>query len=135
MLIFLVRHGLTSWNALRRFQGTCDIPLNEEGLAQARVAAGRCAQLHVQRVYHSPLLRAAQTAQLIAKAASAPLFPWAGLSEVCMGAFQGLTRQEARERYPEASAAYFSDQAHVAPPGGESMLDLQSRALPCAQRD
>ena len=129
MLIFLIRHGLTDWNVQRRFQGTCDIPLNETGLCQARTAAGRCASLHLQRIYHSTLIRAAQTARIISDASGAPLLPCPGFNEVCMGAFQGLTRAQAQAQFPEASAAYFADQAHVAPPQGETLLALQTRAL------
>ena len=73
MLVFFVRHGLTDWNIQRRFQGTCDIPLNEAGLAQARTAAAHCAQLGFERIYHSTLLRAAQTAQVIAGASPSSL--------------------------------------------------------------
>ena len=138
MLIFFIRHGLTDWNALRRFQGTCDIPLNDTGRAQAQAAASRCAGLHIERIYHSTLLRAVQTAQAVASAAGAPLCPAPGFNEVCMGVFQGLTREQACRRFPEASSAYFADQAHVAPPGGESLLALQARALAAldaAERD
>lgn len=129
MLIFFVRHGLTDWNAQRRFQGTCDIPLNETGLAQARCAAQRCAQLSIERVYHSTLMRAAQTAQEVAGACGVPLLPSPGFNEVCMGRFQSLTREEAYARYPAECAAYFADQTHTPPPDGESLLQLQVRAL------
>lgn len=129
MLIFLVRHGLTDWNVQRRFQGTCNIPLNATGLAQAQAAAARCASLRIERVYHSTLDRAAATAQAVASASGAPLIPFPGFNEVCMGDFQGLTREETRVRYPEAFDAYFADQAHVSPPHGESLLDVQARAL------
>ncbi len=134
MLIFFVRHGLTEWNAQRRFQGTCDIPLNDAGLAQAQAAAERCAQLSIERVYHSRLQRAAQTAQAVAGACHAPLIPEAGFNEVCMGDFQGLTRELAQQRYPEGFVAYFADQANVAPPNGESLTDLQQRALTALDR-
>ena len=54
MLIFLLRHGLTDWNATRRCQGTTDIPLNADGIAQAQTLASRCASLSIERVYHTP---------------------------------------------------------------------------------
>ena len=129
MLIFFVRHGLTDWNAQRRFQGTCDIPLNKAGLTQATTAARRCADLQIERIYHSTLLRAAQTAQAVSTSTGAPLIPCRGFNEVCMGVFQSLTREEAQARYPAELAAYFADQAHVAPPQGESLMMLQARAL------
>lgn len=134
MLIFFVRHGLTDWNVLRRFQGTCDIPLNDTGLRQAQLAAARCADLHIERVYHSTLIRAADTAKAVADACRVPLIPCSGFNEVCMGRFQGLTLAQAKEAFPEESAAYFADQAHVAPPEGESMLALQNRALAALDR-
>ena len=129
MLIFFVRHGLTDWNIQRRFQGTCDIPLNEAGLAQARTAAARCAQLSFERIYHSTLARAAQTAQVIADTTGAPLFPCTGFNEVCLGAFQGLDHEKAKAQYPEAYDAYFADRIHGAPPEGESLYQVQQRAL------
>ena len=129
MLVFFVRHGLTDWNIQRRFQGTCDIPLNEAGLAQARTAAVRCAQLGFERIYHSTLLRAAQTAQIISAASGVPLIPHCGFNEVCLGVFQGLNHEEAKARHPEAYAHYFADRINAAPPGGESLYEVQQRAL------
>lgn len=129
MLIFLIRHGLTDWNVQRRFQGTCDIPLNETGMEQARIAAARCAQLAPQRVYHSPLLRAAQTAQAVAEACGALLIPCPDLREVSLGVFQGLDHQQAQVQYPEAYTHYFADRINAAPPGGESLSQVQQRAL------
>lgn len=129
MLIFFVRHGLTDWNIQRRFQGTCDIPLNDAGLQQARTAAARCAQLRLERIYHSTLLRAAQTAQAIAELADVPLIPCPGFNEVCLGAFQTLNHEQAKAQYPEAYAQYFADRINAAPPGGESLSQVQHRAL------
>jgi len=129
MLIFFVRHGLTDWNIQRRFQGTCDIPLNDAGIAQAQTAAARCGQLGFERIYHSTLLRAAQTAQVIADASGAPLFPCKGFNEVCLGVFQGLNHELAREKYPNAYAHYFADRINGAPPEGESLYQVQQRAL------
>ncbi len=129
MLIFFVRHGLTDWNAQRRFQGTSDIPLNDMGLAQAETAAGRCAQLSIERVYHSALLRAAQTAQAVARACGAPLIAETGFNEVHLGKIQSLTRDEAMAQYPQEFSAYLADMVHVAPPEGENLLQLQKRAL------
>ena len=129
MLIFFVRHGLTDWNIQRRFQGTCDIPLNDAGIAQAQTASARCRELRLERIYHSTLARAAQTAQIIADASGAPLIPCSGFNEVCLGVFQGLNHEKAKTQYPEAYAAYFADRIHGAPPEGESLYQVQQRAL------
>lgn len=129
MLIFLLRHGLTDWNATRRCQGTTDIPLNADGIAQAQTLASRCASLSIERVYHSPLIRAAKTAECVADACHAHLVPCDDLREVCLGVFQGLTREQSLDAYPEAAAAYFSDPESVTPPNGESMSAVQNRML------
>lgn len=129
MLIFFIRHGLTDWNIQRRFQGTLDIPLNSAGIAQAQTAAARCAQLGFERIYHSTLARAAQTAQIIADASGAPLYPHTGFNEVCLGVFQGLNHEQAKEQYPEGYAQYFADRINGAPPEGESLYQVQQRAL------
>lgn len=129
MLIFFIRHGLTDWNVQRRFQGTLDIPLNDTGLSQAHTAAMRCSQLHIERIYHSTLSRAAQTAQAIAETTGAPLIGHTGFNEVSLGVFQGLNHEEARAQYPQAYAQYFADRINAAPPQGESLSQVQLRAL------
>lgn len=134
MLIFFVRHGLTDWNIQRRFQGTCDIPLNDAGLAQAQTAAVRCRELKLERIYHSTLLRAAQTAQAVADASGAPLIPCPGFNEVSLGVFQGLNHEQARAQYPQAYADYFADRINAAPPEGESLHQVQQRALRALSR-
>jgi broad specificity phosphatase PhoE len=65
-----IRHGITDWNRLGRFQGLTDIPLNDEGVSQATVAARRLQAVAFDRVVSSPLLRAAKTAEIIAEACS-----------------------------------------------------------------
>jgi len=129
MLIFFVRHGLTDWNVQRRFQGTCDVPLNEAGIAQAQTAAARCKELGFERIYHSTLARAAQTAKIIADQSGAPLYPCPGFNEVCLGVFQGLNHEKAKAQYPEAYDACFADRINGAPPEGESLYQVQQRAL------
>lgn len=129
MLIFFVRHGLTDYNIERRFQGSLDIPLNADGVRQAETAAARCRELGLERIYHSTLARAAETARIIAEASGAPLIPCKGFNEVSLGAFQGLNHDEAKAQYPVEYAHYFADRVNAAPPQGESLFDVQQRAL------
>ncbi|PCE13714.1 hypothetical protein AUC47_07910 [Microbacterium sp. SZ1] len=65
-LITLVRHGQTDWNLARRIQGSTDIPLNETGRADARTAAGLLTDTTHHAIYASPLVRARETAEIIA---------------------------------------------------------------------
>ena len=82
MLIYLLRHGLTAYNAEKRYQGQRDIPLSPEGLAQLR-----CADIHPKVVYISPLCRTRQTAEVLFP--QAKLVPVEDLKEMCFGSFEG----------------------------------------------
>ena len=65
MRIYLVRHGETEWNKIRRFQGRSNLPLNHEGKKQARALALALKNTSLMAIYTSPLVRALQTARLI----------------------------------------------------------------------
>ncbi|WP_062464333.1 histidine phosphatase family protein [Demequina soli] len=102
-VLVLVRHGRTGYNAEGRLQGSLDVPLGEEGRAQAREAARA---LHAaygtpDRIVTSPLLRAADTAAAISAATGVPARPDARLTQRSYGEWEGLTWAEVRERWPE----------------------------------
>ena len=65
--LVLVRHGETEWNRLGKVQGLSDIPLNETGRRQARDAGRRLKSQHWDAIAASPLGRAAETAEIIAR--------------------------------------------------------------------
>ena len=71
--LYLIRHGETDWNTVRRFQGWTDIELNEKGLRQAELLGKRFENIPVDEVYASPLKRAVKTALPVAKAAGVEL--------------------------------------------------------------
>lgn len=91
MLIFLVRHGQTDWNLEGRFQGQVDIPLNENGVLQAREAGKALKGFGLARVVSSPLRRARVTGELIAQICGAE---FSGtderLIERHLGSYEGL---------------------------------------------
>ncbi|MGZ3424358.1 MAG: histidine phosphatase family protein [Polyangiales bacterium] len=101
--LLLVRHGETEWNRQGRFQGHTDIELNEEGRAQARSLAARLLGKDIVAVASSDLRRAHETAKILAEPLSLPVAAVdPDLRERSYGAFEGLTREECMERYPEA---------------------------------
>jgi len=132
--LVLVRHGETVWNTERRFQGRADSPLTEVGRAQARRHAQTLERLPPEVVVASPLPRAAETARLIAEALGRALTFDDALVERSMGAFEGWTAEELRERAPEAWSRRQADPWSFRPPGGESYPDLQARVAPVARR-
>jgi broad specificity phosphatase PhoE len=100
--ILLARHGETDWNRDGRFQGHADPPLNDAGRAQARRLAERLASTPFDAVYSSDLARAHETAEILAASHGVPVVADAGLREVDVGSWSGLTRAEISERFPGA---------------------------------
>ena len=99
--ILLARHGETDWNAVGRWQGHTDRSLTERGRRQAAELADRLANVEIDAVYSSDLLRAVETAEPVAKRLGLPLQALPELREVDVGTWAGLTRDEVAERFPE----------------------------------
>lgn len=98
--IGLIRHGSTAWNKEGRIQGHTDNPLDEEGLQQAEAIAERLSGEHWDYIYSSDLLRARQTAEVIAAKLGlqvAGVIP--GIREMNGGLLEGTTEQERVERW------------------------------------
>ncbi len=89
MKIYLIRHGETAWNRESRIQGREDVPLDGEGLAQARALAEAFRHAPLTAVLTSPLLRARKTAELIASAAGTEVFVEPDLTERDFGSVSG----------------------------------------------
>ena len=123
----LIRHGQTDWNVIGRYQGQADPPLNEQGLAQARRLAIELEPLQLDRLISSPLLRALQTAQIIAGHLGIPLETEPGLMEIHQGDWQTRLRTEIEQLYPELFHAWETEPWQVTPPGGESLRQVQAR--------
>ena len=128
--ILLVRHGETALTAQGRYSGRGDVPLSEQGEAQAMAAGGRVAGIarEVTAVVTSPLSRCTRTAELIAaELGGVDVTVLPDLIECDFGEWEGLTFAEAQERWPEAMSAWL-DSPRVAPPGGESFEAVAKRA-------
>jgi broad specificity phosphatase PhoE len=128
--IGLLRHGQTNWNIDFRLQGVTDIPLNETGIEQARIAGAVLADLSLQGqpwdlILTSPLSRARDTAVMVGEAIGIP-----GVSveelllERSFGEAEGLSHEEWKSKY--------NDTNHV--PGGETLEQLEARAWILLQR-
>ena len=129
-LFILVRHGQTEWNRLERFRGRADVPLNETGLAQAGATGERVAKTwKPAAVYTSPLSRSVKTAQAIAEHFDMPVQVHPGLADIDFGEWQGLTRDEAHQRWPEQIDNWYHHPERARIPGGETLSDLHQRAM------
>ena len=94
-----IRHGVTDWNRQGRFQGLTDIPLNDEGIAQAQAAVRRLRDIRLDYVVSSPLIRAVKTAEIIAAASGKPVAIDAGLIECDFGSFEGRPISEVMDEH------------------------------------
>ena len=124
--LFLSRHGRTHWNALGRFQGRTDIPLDDVGREQARQFAEHM-RGRVDAIIASDLLRASESAHIVAETLQVPLLALdADLRERGYGIFEGLTRHECEAQHPEL----WSQRRHnrnLEPPGGEARAEVIAR--------
>lgn len=125
--LVLWRHGRTAWNEGGRFQGQLDPPLDETGLAQARDAAPLLASLRPAVLLSSDLVRARETAAALAGLVDVPVRECVDLREMDLGEWQGLTRREARERFPAEYAEWQVGQ-DVRRGGGENYSEVGRRA-------
>ncbi|MEU9699879.1 histidine phosphatase family protein [Streptomyces sp. NPDC047981] len=127
--IVLWRHGQTSWNLERRFQGSTDIELTETGLAQARRAARLLASLKPDAIIASDLKRAAATAAELSAITGHLVTHDSALRETYAGEWQGLTHDEIVARYGEQYAAWKRGEP-VRRGGGELETEVADRAAP-----
>jgi broad specificity phosphatase PhoE len=130
MRIILIRHGETEWNRLHRFQGRSDIPLNAKGIGQARALALALKYETITAIYLSPLERAVETARQIGRFhPSAPLIKESGLVEMDLGDFEGMEAQRWAVQHLSFRKAWEKNPAALAMPGGESLEEVQQRAV------
>ncbi len=127
--IILVRHGETEWNIKEVFRGRIDIGLNEAGLKQAELLAQYLSDVKIDAIYTSPLKRAFTTAEMIARYHKLDVEVDPGLIDFDFGEWQGLTRQEVRDRYPELYAVWISHPDQAKMPAGESLDEVRIRAM------
>ena len=128
--LYLVRHGATQLTAEDRFSGAANVYLSEEGRDQVEHLARRLADDMVAAIYSSPLDRTMETASILAEPHKLSVISYDGLREISHGHWEGLTRKEVEERFPEEYTAWESDPFTFAPQGGESGISVLARALP-----
>ena len=107
--ILLVRHGETDWNLERRVQGHSDPPLNDTGRDQARTLAAKLTVEPIDAVYSSDLLRAHETARVVAESRGLEVTLLWDLRERNFGTWEGLTDEEVFARFPQAAEGYWGD--------------------------
>ncbi|MDQ7040981.1 MAG: histidine phosphatase family protein [Rhodothermus sp.] len=130
--LYLVRHGETDYNRHNIVQGRgVDAPLNEQGRRQAKALARRFASVPLEAIYTSPLQRAVATAEAVRLYhPEVPLYRMVDLEEMDWGHLEGKPYAPPYDAQIRAVYERWRAGEYAYPvPGGESILDVQRRAL------
>ena len=111
--LYIVRHGETEWNVIKRFQGQLNTPLTEKGMEKLGETGKKLKNILFDQVYTSELGRTVASAEIILnenrgyRNKKRELKKLAELNEVYFGVWQGLTYEEVFLKYPEEANNYF----------------------------
>ena len=129
MKLHLLRHGETDINAAGRLQGSMDSTLTPLGRRQAQELGIASLVWNPAAIYSSPLSRARDVASRIGSLTGAPITIEPRITEMDMGALEGVTIQEMRDGWPDLYQGWRRDASSVTMPDGESLGDVQQRAM------
>jgi broad specificity phosphatase PhoE len=132
MKLYFVRHGESAANLLHEFSNSgFKHPLTEMGIEQAHELARSLSSLKVDQIYSSPVMRAVQTAKIIAESQQAPVVTTEALREWDVGIYEGTTGPLGWELHSRVQDDWFNYQKFDSKmPGGESFLEIQKRFTP-----
>jgi broad specificity phosphatase PhoE len=132
--VYLARHGQTAYNLEGRFQGQLPVPLDDTGRAQAADLAERAAAYGFASLWCSPLLRARETADAVARRIGLEPHEDARVMETDAGDWTDRSFADVQDEAPELFAAFASGDPGFAFPGGESFAEQEVRVA-AALRD
>ncbi len=132
--VYLMRHGEVANDGERRYNGHIDIDITEKGRDQMHRLAGLLEDKKIAAVYSSDLIRSTKGAAIISQRLGISYNPLPELRERSLGAWEGLTAEEIKARFPEQYKAWRADLLNYRPPGGECLVDVSARILPVFKR-
>ncbi|MEC8926936.1 MAG: 2,3-bisphosphoglycerate-dependent phosphoglycerate mutase [Candidatus Thermoplasmatota archaeon] len=132
--MILLRHGQSVWNAANIFTGWTDVDLSEIGEAEAAKAGDELAEIAIDVVHTSGLIRAQRTAEIVMKnnraSSEVPTHCDIRLNERHYGDLQGMNKDETRAKHGDEQVRIWRRSYDVPPPGGESLEMCAERTLP-----
>ncbi|NLV16895.1 MAG: histidine phosphatase family protein [Syntrophomonadaceae bacterium] len=130
MRLFLVRHGTTGWNESGKYQGTMDVPLSDQGRREAGKVADKLRREDIKAIYSSNLIRARETAEIIAESHNLQVIVIPEIGEIDFGEWEGLNEKEIRERFGEETyRVWLEDPERAVISGGDSITDFSRRVV------
>lgn len=131
LTLLLTRHGHTDRSEPEQYLGQrIDAKLSARGRRDARALARRLATIEIQRVLTSPLVRASETADILARGHGVMAEAEPRLKELDYGAWEGHTLEEINTLFPGEYEKYDRDPAHHEVGGGESGTEVAARLWP-----
>lgn len=129
MRLYLIRHGETNWNIVKRLQGATDIPLNENGERLAKETSVGMKEIDIDLIMTSPLKRAYRTAELVRGERRIPIVTDERLREICFGDYEGLVSKSEGYSIPDPDFKFFftKTECYKTPPNGEPIEELLKR--------
>lgn len=136
--VYLLRHGATEGSDVKRYKGSINVPLSEEGQRQVEQLAEYLNRSYkscmtysglFNAVYCSPLSRALKSAEIIAKQFGLAPIVVPDLRERSFGIWEGMSFNEIKEKYPEEFEAWAGNPLKFGPIGGESTLEVRDRVI------
>ena len=127
--ILLIRHGETDWNRRKVFRGTSDVPLNENGVQQARLLASALRDCPIDAAYTSPLSRARRTAEAVLDGRGVVALVDERLTDLCYGEWQGLQEADVASRWQREFELWTTRPHEVRPPGGSMLQEVRDCAF------
>jgi len=127
--LFLIRHGQTVWNLEGRYQGAKDTALTDVGLKQAELASKYLSKVNFSFVYSCPLIRALDTANIIALNKDTCVVVRENLKEINFGKWEGMKFEEINAKYKDDYRGWLEDPFQNPPTGGESFECFTERTL------
>ena len=126
-MLYVLRHGITDWNAQKKLQGQTDIPLNEDGRALAEKAHDEYKDVHFDVCWCSPLIRAKETADIVLRGRDIPIHYDDRLREISFGEYEGMDWIAPEHDHPINVFFNTPEKYTIRPEGGESLDDLFAR--------
>lgn len=130
--ILLVRHGETDWNRSGQIMGEQPVPLNQNGEAQVKRLASFLKSRSIHVLYSSPVARALQTAEILASVLQVPVTADQGLTEINVGEWEGRYWKDLTDEF--ARQQFYTRPEEARPPGGETLREVQARAVVVVER-
>jgi len=132
--LYLIRHGITSANKENRFAGRSHEELHTEGIEQICRVGERLHNEKIVAVYCGPAKRTVQSAEILGSQLDIPVFTLAGLDEIYIPHWEGLTKEEIRQHYVTQYPTWLSTPQTFNLPGCETLDQVQKRAVEAVHR-